>query len=135
MGSLPRLLHNTDCINVEWFSCRRNARYLFKHISSEKSPRFANKSKLKKKMQLYTCISIYLYEHLCSCICADTQICICKVQFTKLCIDVWSFIRSCMWIFRFWDDWMRHPEQRRNRECIRPEVCRTSTFGKKGVSK
>ena len=36
---------------------------------------------------------------------------------------------------RFWDDWMRHPEQRKNRVCIRPEICRTSTFGKQGVSK
>ncbi|XP_041356085.1 alpha-1,3-mannosyl-glycoprotein 2-beta-N-acetylglucosaminyltransferase-like [Gigantopelta aegis] len=39
------------------------------------------------------------------------------------------------WPETFWDDWMRHPEQRKNRECIRPEICRTSTFGKKGVSK
>ncbi|XP_005113078.2 alpha-1,3-mannosyl-glycoprotein 2-beta-N-acetylglucosaminyltransferase [Aplysia californica] len=39
------------------------------------------------------------------------------------------------WPETFWDDWMRHPEQRKGRECIRPEICRTSTFGKKGVSK
>ncbi|XP_071098308.1 alpha-1,3-mannosyl-glycoprotein 2-beta-N-acetylglucosaminyltransferase-like [Haliotis cracherodii] len=39
------------------------------------------------------------------------------------------------WPDTFWDDWMRHPEQRKGRECIRPEICRTSTFGKKGVSK
>lgn len=39
------------------------------------------------------------------------------------------------WPETFWDDWMRHPQQRMNRECIRPEICRTSTFGKKGVSK
>lgn len=35
----------------------------------------------------------------------------------------------------FWDDWIRQPEQRKNRACIRPEVSRTKTFGKKGVSK
>jgi hypothetical protein len=36
----------------------------------------------------------------------------------------------------FWDDWMRKPEQRRGRACIRPEVSRTgiSPEGKKGVS-
>lgn len=39
------------------------------------------------------------------------------------------------WPATFWDDWMRHPEQRKDRQCIRPEICRTSTFGKKGVSK
>ncbi|XP_050398754.1 alpha-1,3-mannosyl-glycoprotein 2-beta-N-acetylglucosaminyltransferase [Patella vulgata] len=38
------------------------------------------------------------------------------------------------WPETFWDDWMRHPGQRQGRECIRPEICRTSTFGKKGVS-
>lgn len=39
------------------------------------------------------------------------------------------------WPEKFWDDWMRKPEQRQNRSCIRPEISRTSTFGKKGVSK
>ena len=34
----------------------------------------------------------------------------------------------------YWDDWMRLPEQRKNRACIRPEVGRTKTFGKIGVS-
>ena len=36
---------------------------------------------------------------------------------------------------RFWDDWMRQPAQRLERACIRPEIPRTSTFGKIGVSK
>ncbi|GAB1604249.1 alpha-1,3-mannosyl-glycoprotein 2-beta-N-acetylglucosaminyltransferase-like isoform X2 [Argonauta hians] len=39
------------------------------------------------------------------------------------------------WPKTFWDDWMRHPEQRKNRVCIRPEICRTSTFGRRGVSR
>nr|CAD7423773.1 unnamed protein product [Timema monikensis] len=34
----------------------------------------------------------------------------------------------------YWDDWIRQPEQRRNRACIRPELSRTRTFGKIGVS-
>jgi len=36
---------------------------------------------------------------------------------------------------RFWDDWMRKPEQRRSRSCIRPEIPRSSTFGRLGTSK
>lgn len=39
------------------------------------------------------------------------------------------------WPKTFWDDWMRHPDQRRDRACIRPEVPRTSTFGRIGVSR
>ncbi|WAR29863.1 MGAT1-like protein [Mya arenaria] len=43
---------------------------------------------------------------------------------------------SSLWcVSAFWDDWMRHPDQRQGRSCIRPELSRTSTFGKKGVSK
>ncbi|XP_010725407.1 alpha-1,3-mannosyl-glycoprotein 2-beta-N-acetylglucosaminyltransferase, partial [Meleagris gallopavo] len=38
------------------------------------------------------------------------------------------------WPPAFWDDWMRQPEQRRGRACVRPEVSRTVTFGRKGVS-
>lgn len=39
------------------------------------------------------------------------------------------------WPRTFWDDWMRHPDQRRDRACIRPEIPRTSTFGRQGVSR
>ncbi|XP_070535872.1 alpha-1,3-mannosyl-glycoprotein 2-beta-N-acetylglucosaminyltransferase-like [Ptychodera flava] len=39
------------------------------------------------------------------------------------------------WPGGFWDDWMRLPEQRNDRACIRPEISRTDTFGKIGVSK
>lgn len=38
------------------------------------------------------------------------------------------------WPLTFWDDWLREPEQRKDRVCIRPEVSRTKTIGKKGVS-
>lgn len=38
------------------------------------------------------------------------------------------------WPAAFWDDWMRQPEQRRERACVRPEISRTLTFGRQGVS-
>lgn len=47
--------------------------------------------------------------------------------------EVWDELEP-KWPTAFWDDWMRQPEQRRNRACIRPEVSRTLTFGRQGVS-
>lgn len=38
------------------------------------------------------------------------------------------------WPAGFWDDWMRESDQRKNRVCIRPEISRTKTFGRIGVS-
>jgi len=38
------------------------------------------------------------------------------------------------WPRSYWDDWMRDPAQRQERACIRPEISRTKTFGKIGVS-
>ncbi|XP_023316464.1 alpha-1,3-mannosyl-glycoprotein 2-beta-N-acetylglucosaminyltransferase isoform X2 [Trichogramma pretiosum] len=38
------------------------------------------------------------------------------------------------WPKAYWDDWIRQPEQRKDRACIRPELPRTKTFGKIGVS-
>uniref|UniRef100_UPI00398E69DF alpha-1,3-mannosyl-glycoprotein 2-beta-N-acetylglucosaminyltransferase b n=1 Tax=Pristiophorus japonicus TaxID=55135 RepID=UPI00398E69DF len=52
----------------------------------------------------------------------------------------WMLLRSTWeelepkWPAAFWDDWMRSPAQRRGRACVRPEVSRTVTFGRKGVS-
>ncbi|XP_069775442.1 LOW QUALITY PROTEIN: alpha-1,3-mannosyl-glycoprotein 2-beta-N-acetylglucosaminyltransferase-like [Narcine bancroftii] len=52
----------------------------------------------------------------------------------------WMLLRSTWdelepkWPAAFWDDWMRRPEQRRGRSCVRPEVSRTITFGRRGVS-
>lgn len=46
-----------------------------------------------------------------------------------------TLIANIFLIYSFWDDWIRHPEQRKNRVCIRPEISRTRTFGKVGVSK
>ncbi|KAM9738221.1 LOW QUALITY PROTEIN: alpha-1,3-mannosyl-glycoprotein 2-beta-N-acetylglucosaminyltransferase b [Menidia menidia] len=47
--------------------------------------------------------------------------------------DMWAELEP-KWPPAFWDDWMRQPEQRRGRSCVRPEVSRTITFGRKGVS-
>ncbi|KAK6728304.1 hypothetical protein RB195_005754 [Necator americanus] len=49
---------------------------------------------------------------------------------------VWAEIGP-RWPAGFWDDWMREPETRQGRQCIRPEISRTkmTAFGKKGASK
>lgn len=47
--------------------------------------------------------------------------------------DLWLELAS-KWPKSYWDDWIRQPEQRKNRACIRPEISRTRTFGKLGVS-
>ena len=47
--------------------------------------------------------------------------------------SVWTELKT-KWPAAFWDDWMRHPDQRLDRACIRPEIPRTMTFGKTGVS-
>jgi alpha-1,3-mannosyl-glycoprotein beta-1,2-N-acetylglucosaminyltransferase len=38
------------------------------------------------------------------------------------------------WPKGYWDDWLREPPQRRGRAVLRPEICRTFTFGRRGVS-
>lgn len=47
--------------------------------------------------------------------------------------NLWTEL-SPKWPKAFWDDWIRDPMQRKDRACIRPEVPRTRTFGKIGVS-
>ncbi|GAB6032093.1 mannosyl (alpha-1,3-)-glycoprotein beta-1,2-N-acetylglucosaminyltransferase [Chamberlinius hualienensis] len=47
--------------------------------------------------------------------------------------DVWAELET-KWPKSYWDDWMRDPSQRKDRSCIRPELSRTKTFGKIGVS-
>lgn len=47
--------------------------------------------------------------------------------------ELWNEIGP-KWPKSYWDDWMRQPVQRKGRACIRPEVSRTKTFGKIGVS-
>ena len=46
---------------------------------------------------------------------------------------VWQELEP-KWPIGFWDDWMREPKQRKERACIRPEISRTKTFGRIGVS-
>jgi len=46
---------------------------------------------------------------------------------------LWKELRL-KWPDSYWDDWMREPEQRKGRDCIRPEISRTFTFGKEGSS-
>ena len=48
--------------------------------------------------------------------------------------ELWVGELMDKWAKSYWDDWMRLPEQRRGRSCIRPEISRTKTFGKIGVS-
>eukprot|EP01031_Cornospumella_fuschlensis_P041768 gene41768-50984_t len=38
------------------------------------------------------------------------------------------------WPRAYWDDWLREPVQRKDRQFIRPEVCRTLHYGARGVS-
>ncbi|XP_030638228.1 alpha-1,3-mannosyl-glycoprotein 2-beta-N-acetylglucosaminyltransferase a [Chanos chanos] len=47
--------------------------------------------------------------------------------------DLWDELEP-KWPASFWDDWMRQPDQRKDRSCIRPEISRTLTFGRRGVS-
>ncbi|KAJ8288060.1 hypothetical protein COCON_G00007190 [Conger conger] len=47
--------------------------------------------------------------------------------------EMWTELEP-KWPAAFWDDWMRQPDQRRDRSCIRPEISRSLTFGRKGVS-
>ncbi|XP_037034963.1 alpha-1,3-mannosyl-glycoprotein 2-beta-N-acetylglucosaminyltransferase [Bradysia coprophila] len=47
--------------------------------------------------------------------------------------ELWTEL-SVKWPKAFWDDWIRQPQQRKDRVCIRPEISRTRTFGKVGVS-
>ncbi|CAI5455200.1 unnamed protein product [Caenorhabditis angaria] len=50
--------------------------------------------------------------------------------------DTWNEL-SGIWPVGFWDDWMRDPLRRKDRQCIRPEISRTgmTNFGKEGASK
>jgi hypothetical protein len=38
------------------------------------------------------------------------------------------------WPEAYWDEFMRRPDVRKGRHCIRPEVSRSYTFGAEGVS-
>merc|ERR1712224_601705 len=38
------------------------------------------------------------------------------------------------WPDAYWDEFMRRPDVRRGRHCLRPEINRSFTFGEKGTS-
>eukprot|EP00408_Alexandrium_pacificum_P038215 CAMPEP_0171286830 /NCGR_PEP_ID=MMETSP0790-20130122/69228_1 /TAXON_ID=2925 /ORGANISM="Alexandrium catenella, Strain OF101" /LENGTH=167 /DNA_ID=CAMNT_0011756313 /DNA_START=6 /DNA_END=509 /DNA_ORIENTATION=+ len=46
---------------------------------------------------------------------------------------MWSEVRS-RWAEAYWDEFMRRPDVRKGRHCLRPEVSRSSTFGEQGTS-
>ncbi|BHF65271.1 GNT-I [Sparganum proliferum] len=46
---------------------------------------------------------------------------------------LWEELRD-KWPPAYWDEFLRTPEVRKNRSCIRPEISRTITFGSTGVS-
>ncbi|KAG6447244.1 hypothetical protein O3G_MSEX004817 [Manduca sexta] len=48
--------------------------------------------------------------------------------------DTWRQLEP-KWPPGFFDDWLRNPENTQGRACIRPEISRTYSFGKVGVSK
>jgi len=46
---------------------------------------------------------------------------------------IWQEL-GASWPDAYWDDWLREPAQRRDRHFLRPEVCRTFHYGKRGTS-
>lgn len=46
--------------------------------------------------------------------------------------DLWKNELESKWPSGYWDDWLRDPEQRNDRQVIRPEVSRTYHFGTDG---
>jgi len=47
--------------------------------------------------------------------------------------SLWDEIRD-RFAVAFWDEFMRRPDVRKNRHCIRPEISRSFTFGEEGTS-
>ncbi|GBG85998.1 hypothetical protein CBR_g40811 [Chara braunii] len=47
--------------------------------------------------------------------------------------QLWEELRP-KWPAAYWDDWLRSPQNRKGRQSIRPEVCRTYNFGEQGSS-
>jgi alpha-1,3-mannosyl-glycoprotein beta-1,2-N-acetylglucosaminyltransferase len=45
---------------------------------------------------------------------------------------LWTTELERKWPESYWDDWLREPDQRRDRQIIRPEYSRTYHFGKQG---
>lgn len=45
--------------------------------------------------------------------------------------DLWDELRN-HWAVAYWDEYMRRPDIRKHRHCIRPEISRSFTFGEEG---
>lgn len=45
---------------------------------------------------------------------------------------LWTNELQLKWPSGYWDDWLRDPQQRQNRQVVRPEISRTFHFGVKG---
>ncbi|KAI3637336.1 hypothetical protein MIR68_004661 [Amoeboaphelidium protococcarum] len=48
--------------------------------------------------------------------------------------QLWTAELRDSWPQTYWDDWLRHSDQHKQRGCIRPEISRTMNFGKVGSS-
>merc|ERR1719469_690716 len=48
-------------------------------------------------------------------------------------VAFWREIKD-RWAEAYWDEFMRRGDVRRGRNCIRPEISRSFTFGQEGVS-
>lgn len=46
-------------------------------------------------------------------------------------VSLWEELKDS-WPQQYWDDFLRHPKWRKERQCIRPEMSRTMHIGKKG---
>lgn len=46
---------------------------------------------------------------------------------------IWKELQP-QWPEAYWDEWMRLPDIRKGRDCIRPEISRSKTFGEDGSS-
>ncbi|KAF4739934.1 mannosyl (alpha-1,3-)-glycoprotein beta-1,2-N-acetylglucosaminyltransferase, partial [Perkinsus olseni] len=47
--------------------------------------------------------------------------------------ELWAEVRS-RWPSGYWDEFMRRPDVRKGRHCLRPEISRSYTFGEEGQS-
>eukprot|EP00933_Yihiella_yeosuensis_P018649 TRINITY_DN15239_c0_g3_i1.p1 TRINITY_DN15239_c0_g3~~TRINITY_DN15239_c0_g3_i1.p1 ORF type:complete len:520 (+),score=95.62 TRINITY_DN15239_c0_g3_i1:22-1581(+) len=47
--------------------------------------------------------------------------------------NMWGEVRE-RWAVAYWDEFMRRPDVRHKRHCIRPDISRSFTFGEEGVS-
>eukprot|EP00931_Biecheleriopsis_adriatica_P088486 TRINITY_DN62798_c0_g1_i1.p1 TRINITY_DN62798_c0_g1~~TRINITY_DN62798_c0_g1_i1.p1 ORF type:complete len:522 (-),score=106.78 TRINITY_DN62798_c0_g1_i1:75-1640(-) len=47
--------------------------------------------------------------------------------------SMWDELRD-RWTSAYWDEFMRRPDVRKGRKCIRPEISRSYTFGEEGTS-